>query len=81
MRYNGNISYLFPKKGKIYDFKAKDSSLNAYLLCFGNFSKNFTIGSIKKIGLNWCVHRFLVDLVEKYYVKWILDLLGNYCVL
>ena len=46
-------------------------------LCFGNFSKNFTIGSIKKIGLNRCVHRFSVDLVEKHYCKMDFGFIGK----
>ena len=30
-------------------FKAKDSEINAFLLCVGNFSKDFLVNDMKKL--------------------------------
>lgn len=49
MHYNGSKSYLFLYGVKIYQFKEKDSELNAYLLCLGNISKYVTVDNIKKL--------------------------------
>lgn len=44
--------FRFAKRSQNYNFKAKDSSLNACPLCFGNISKNFTIDRIlNQIGV------------------------------
>ena len=45
-------SYLSVNGLKIYNFKAKDSEINAAQLCSrGIGSKDFSAGNIKKIGL------------------------------
>ena len=36
---------------KIYQFKTKDSEINAYPLCLHNISKDFTTDKMKKTGL------------------------------
>ena len=46
---------------KVYQFKAKDSEIKDYSLCFGNISKDFTINSMKKTGLKGAVKYFSVD--------------------
>ena len=40
LHYNESSSYLFVNWVKIYQFKAKDSELNAYPVCLGNISKD-----------------------------------------
>ena len=34
----------------MYQFKAKDSQIKPYPLCFRNISKDFTVDNMKKIG-------------------------------
>ena len=41
------VSYLL-MLNKTYQFKAKDSEIKDYTLCFGNISKDLTISYIKK---------------------------------
>lgn len=41
--------FLYANDVKIYQFKAKDSDINAYLLCLGNISKTFTVDIMKNI--------------------------------
>ena len=48
---NGSESFLFINATKIYQFKAKSSEIKDDALSLGNFSKDFTIGNMKKIGL------------------------------
>ena len=45
----------------MYKFKAKDSETKPYPLCLGNISKDITINSMKKTGLNGSVQAFSVD--------------------
>ena len=45
----------------MYQFKAKDSEIEQYLLCLGNISKDFTIHNMKKAGLKGNAHIFYVD--------------------
>ena len=45
----------------MYQFKAKDSEIEPYLLCLGNISKDFTIHNMKKAGLKGNAHIFYVD--------------------
>ena len=37
--YNGSNSFLFVNATKVYQFKAKNSEIKDYALCFGNVSK------------------------------------------
>ena len=46
--YNGRNSFLFVNATKIYQFKAKYTSIKDYTLHLGNISKDFTINNIKK---------------------------------
>ena len=48
LHYNGRNSFLFVNATKMYRFKAKDSEIKDYALCFGNISKYFTINNMKK---------------------------------
>ena len=55
LHYNGANSYSFVNGTEIYKFKAKDSEIVATPLCLGNISKDFSIDSMKKTGLNYSV--------------------------
>ena len=48
LHYNGSNSYLFINGVKINQFKAKDSDLFAYPLCFGNISKDLSVENMKE---------------------------------
>ena len=61
MYYNGANSYLFCNGREIYKFTAKNSEITATLLCLGNNSKDFSVDSMKKTGLNEYVYDFSVD--------------------
>ena len=61
MHYNGANSYLFVNYTEIHKFKAKDSEIVATPLCLGNISKDFSVGNMKKTGLNGYVYDFRVD--------------------
>ena len=61
LHYNGANSYLFLNGIEIYKFKAKDSEIVASPLCLGNISKDWSIGNMKKVGLNEYVYDFSVD--------------------
>ena len=61
LHYNGAKSYLFVNGTKIIKYKAKDSEINAIPLCLGNVSKDFSVGNMKKTGLNGYVYDFSVD--------------------
>ena len=52
---------LFVNQVKIYQFKAKDSDVNAYLVLLGSISKDLAVDNMKVTGLNEYVHNFLVD--------------------
>ena len=41
-------SYIFVNDVEIYKFKARDSEINAALLCLGDVSNNFSVDSMKK---------------------------------
>ena len=56
MYYNGANSYLFVNDVEIHKFKAKESEINAILLCLGNISKDFSVYNMKKTGLNGYVY-------------------------
>ena len=76
---HGSSSYLFGNGVKIYQFKAKESELNAYPVCFGNILKDFSNDNMKQIGLNIYVYSLLIDFgtndvdydlnIHKYSVK------------
>ena len=61
LHYNGANSYLFVSGTEIHKFKVKDSEIVARPLCLGNISKDFSVGNIKKTGLNGYVYDFSVD--------------------
>ena len=44
-------SYVFIKDVGVYNFKGKDSAINAAPLCLGNASKDFSVDNLKKTGL------------------------------
>ena len=46
---------------RIYQFKAKDSELNAYPLWLGITSKDFTVNNMNKSELCGCVYDFSID--------------------
>ena len=48
--YNGANSYLFVNNVEIDKFKAKDSEINAILLCLENNLKDFSVDNMKKTG-------------------------------
>ena len=61
LHYNGANSYLFVNGTEIIKFKAKDSEINAYSLCLGNISKDWSQENIKKTGLKGYVYDFSTD--------------------
>ena len=61
MQYNGANSYLFVNGAEIIKFKTKDSEIKSTPLCLGNASKNFSVGYMKKTGLNGYIYDFSVD--------------------
>ena len=61
LHYNGANSYLFVTGTEIIKFKAKDTEIAAYPLCFRNISKDWSVNNIKKTGLKTHVYDFSVD--------------------
>ena len=61
LHYNESNSFIFVNGIKIHQFKAKDSEMKVYHLCFGNISKDFSVDNMKKIGLNGYIYDFSVD--------------------
>ena len=61
MHDNGANSYLFVNGKEIHIFKAKDSGIALTPLCLGNISKDWSVGKMKKTGLNRCVYDFSVE--------------------
>ena len=61
LHYNGSNSFLYAKCVKIYQFKAKDSEINRFLLRLGSISKYFMVCNMKKVVLNGYVYDFSVD--------------------
>ena len=61
LHYNGANSYLFVNGKEIHKFKAKDFEIVATPLCLENISKVWTVGNMKKTGLNGYVYDFSVD--------------------
>ena len=73
LHYNGPTSYLFVNATEIIKFKTKDSEIVATPVCLGNISKDWSVGNMKKAGLNGYVFDFSAD----YYaivVDYILDI-------
>ena len=58
LHYNGANNYLFLNCVEIFKFKAKDSKINAVLLCLGNASKDFSTDDMKKTGFYGYVSDF-----------------------
>ena len=50
LHYNGSNSYLFVTGVNVYKFRAKNSKLIAYRLCFGNISRDALAEDLKKTG-------------------------------
>ena len=61
LHYSRSNRFLFVNGVKIYHFKIKDFELNAYPLCLGNISKDFSDDNMKQTGLNGYVYDFSVD--------------------
>ena len=61
LHYNGAYSYLFVNGTEIHKFKAKGSKIVANPLFLGKISKDFSVNSMKKTGLNGYVYDFSVD--------------------
>ena len=55
---NGANSYLFVNGTDIIKFKAKDSEIIPYSLCWGNISKDWTNDNMKKTGFNGYIYDF-----------------------
>ena len=51
LHYNGVNSHIFVNCFEIYRFKAKGFEIHAVPLCFGYFSKYFSVDNIKRTGL------------------------------
>ena len=45
----------------MYNFKTKDSEIKKFSLCLEDISADFSANSMKKVGLNGCVHDIFVD--------------------
>ena len=52
LHYNGANSYLFVNGIEIHKFKAKYCEIVATPLCLGNISNNWSVGNMRKTGLN-----------------------------
>ena len=61
LHYNGRNCFLFVDGTKIHQFKAKNSEINAYFLCVGNISKDFSVDNMKKTRLSGYFYEFSVD--------------------
>ena len=62
-------SYIFINKVEIYNFKAKDSEVNAAASCLGNASKGFSADYMKK---DWMSMIFqLIMIVLMFIMFWV----------
>ena len=61
LHYNNANSQLLANGDELYKFKATDFEINAPPLCLGNFSKDVSADSIKKIGLYGNAYDFSVN--------------------
>ena len=51
LHYNWANRYLFVNRTESTKFKAKDSEILVYSLCFGNISKDWSLDNMKKLDL------------------------------
>ena len=58
LHYQGSNSLLFVNVTKTYQFKAKNSEIEDYVLRLGNISKDFTSNNMKKTGLKGVANFF-----------------------
>ena len=84
------VIYLFVNGTEIHKFKANDSKVAAITLCLANISKDWSVESMKKTGLNRCVYDFSVDYdaiavddtldIRKYLMKknYVVENVSNY---
>ena len=79
MHYNGANSYLSVNGTEIIKFKAKNLEFNAYSLCLGNISKDWSQDNMNKTGFNGYIFEFstyynaiatsdIID-IDKYLMK------------
>ena len=61
LHYNGANSYLLVNGTELHKFKARYSEIIGTPLCLGNISKDWSVGNMKKAGLNGNVYDFSVD--------------------
>ena len=63
LHYNGANSYLFVNGKEIIKFKAKDSEIIPYSLCWGKISKDWSHDNMKKKkkGFNGNIYGFSTD--------------------
>ena len=61
LQYNGTNSYVFVNSTDIIKFKPKDSEINAYPLCLGNISKDWSVDNMKKTGIKGYIYGFNND--------------------
>ena len=61
LHYNGDNSYLLVNGKEVTKFKAKNSDLIKYPMCFGGLSKDYNENSRKNTGLYGNVYDFSVD--------------------
>ena len=61
LHYNGANSHLFVNGKEIVKFETRNSSIVATPLCLGNISKDWSVGNVKRTGLNGYVYEFKVD--------------------
>ena len=64
LHYNGDNSDLFVNSTEIIKFKAKDSEIEAYPLCLGNVSMDFSTNNIIKTGLKESTYDFMMLLIQ-----------------
>ena len=61
LHYNGENSYFFVNSKEVTKFKAKNSELIKYSMCFGGLSKDYDTNSRKDTGLYGNVYNFVYD--------------------
>ena len=61
LHYNGAESYLFVNGKEIVKFKAKDSAIITTPPCLRHISKDWSVNSMKKTGMNGYVYEFSLD--------------------
>ena len=71
MHYNGANSYLSVNVTEIIKFKGKNLEFNAYSLCLGNISKDWSQDNMEKTGFNG----YICDLSSDYNTIAVSDIL------